>query len=80
MQQQRAKEIIRLLDEARELFPDLLLALGSIDQLDPPPAIRNRITLLRPRLERLIEETRALEEASDCMPAADLGRRQNNHS
>jgi hypothetical protein len=52
----------------------LLLLLGSIDQLHPPLGVSSRIRSLRSQLEALVDRARAIEEAADCMPAADKGR------
>ncbi|TAK05960.1 MAG: hypothetical protein EPO39_10080 [Candidatus Manganitrophaceae bacterium] len=70
----QGKEMIRLVAEVRELLPDLLLTLGAVERLNPPPDLLARIEALRTRLKRVAEEARRLEEASDCMPAAEKGR------
>lgn len=70
------KRMIRLVTELRELLPDLLLTLGAVERLNPPPALSARIATLRTRLEGVAEEARRLEEATDCMPAAERGRQQ----
>jgi hypothetical protein len=66
--------MIRLVTELRELLPDLLLTFGAIERLSPPPDLSARIAALRTRLEGVAEEARRLEEATDCMPAAERGR------
>ncbi len=70
----RQKGMIRLVTELRELLPDLLLTFGAVERLNPPPDLLARIASLRTRLEVVSEEARRLEEASDCMPAAERGR------
>jgi hypothetical protein len=70
--------MIRLVTELRELFPDLLLTLGAVERLSPPPDLLARISTLRTRLEGVAEEARRLEEATDCMPAAEKGRQQRS--
>lgn len=77
MREGKNKEMIRLIDEIRELLPDFLLMLGAIDQLRPPSPLRERIHPLRMKIERLMAQARRLEEATDCMPAAEAGRREN---
>jgi len=72
----REKERIRLVAQLRELLPDLLLTLGAVERLNPPPDLSTRIAALRTRLEGVAEEARRLEEATDCMPAAEQGRPQ----
>jgi len=76
----QGKEMIRLVADLRALFPELLLALGMIDALDPPPEVSARIHSARCRLEALVERARAVEEAADCMPAAAKGRRNESAS
>lgn len=54
--------MIHLIAELRELLPDLLA----------------RIRALRTSFEAVAEEARRLEEATDCMPAAERGRQQRS--
>lgn len=68
--------MIRLMTDLRELLPDLLLTFGAVERLNPPPDLLARITALRTKLEIVAEEARRLEEATDCMPAAERGRPQ----
>lgn len=70
--------MIRLVAEFRELLPDLLLTFGAIERIPPPPDLLARIAALRIRLEGVAEEARRLEEAADCMPAAERGRQQRS--
>jgi hypothetical protein len=70
------KERIRLVADLGALLPELLLVLGSIDQLHPPPDVSSRIRFARSQLEALVERARAIEESADCMPAAAKGRQQ----
>lgn len=74
------KERIRLVADLRALLPELLLILGSIDALHPPPEVSSRIRTVRSQLEGLAERARAIEEAADCMPAAAKGRRNERGS
>ncbi|MFY9270161.1 MAG: hypothetical protein WAO55_10495 [Candidatus Manganitrophaceae bacterium] len=76
MEGRSEKGMIRLITEVRDLLPDLFLALGAVERLNPPPDLLSRIQTLRNRLHTLSEEARLLEEATDCMPAAETGRRQ----
>lgn len=70
--------MIRLVTELRELLPDLLSTLGAVERLNPPPDLLARIAALRNKLEGVAEEARRLEEATDCMPAAQRGRQQRS--
>ncbi|NKE69640.1 hypothetical protein [Candidatus Manganitrophus noduliformans] len=70
------KEMLRLVTALRELLPDLLLTFGAVERLHPPPDLLARIAALRTKLEGVAEEARRLEEAADCMPAAERGRQQ----
>ncbi len=70
--------MIRLIAEVRELLPDLLLTFGAVERLNPPPDLLARIAALRTQLESVAEEARHLEEATDCMPAAERGRQQRS--
>lgn len=74
----REKGMIRLVTELRELLPDLLLTFGAVERLHPPPDLLARIAALRAKLEVVSEEARRLEEATDCMPAAERGRQQRS--
>lgn len=78
MEVQQGKRMIRLIAELRELLPELLLMLGAVERLDPPPDLSARIALLRGRLEAVAAQARHLEEATDCMPAAERGRQQRS--
>ncbi len=62
--------------DLRAFLPELLLVLGSIDPLHPPPELSSRVRSARSHLEALAERARAIEEATDCMPAAEKGRRE----
>lgn len=66
--------MLRLIAEIRDLLPDLLLTFGAVERLNPPPDLRARIEALREKFEAIAETARRLEEATDCMPAADKGR------
>lgn len=68
------KERIRMVADLRLLFPELLLVLGAIEGLPPPQELSARIRTVRAQLESLMERARAMEEATDCMPAAVKGR------
>lgn len=70
----QGKQIIRLIAEIRALLPELLLTFGAVERLNPPPDLSARIEALRTKLEAVAEEARRLEEAADCMPAAEKGR------
>jgi hypothetical protein len=70
------KERIRLVADLRALLPELLLVLGSIDRLQPPPDVSSRVRSARSQLEALVERARGIEESTDCMPAAAKGRQQ----
>lgn len=72
----QGKEIIRLVADLRALLPELLLVLGSVEQLRPPPDLSSRVRSARFQLEALVERARVIEEATDCMPAADKGRQE----
>jgi hypothetical protein len=72
--------MIRLVADLRALLPELLLVLGSVDPLHPPPEVSARIRSVRSQLEALAERARAMEEATDCMPAAVKGRRNERGS
>lgn len=74
------KERIRLVADLRLLFPELLLVLGLIEGLHPPPELSARIGAVRSQIEALVERARALEEATDCMPAAAKGRQNKRGS
>lgn len=70
----QGKEGIRLVADLQALLPELLLVLGSVEQLHPPPELSSRVRSARSQLEVLVERARMIEEAADCMPAADKGR------
>ena len=72
----QGKERIRLVADLRDLLPELLSVLGTIDLLHPPPDVSSRIRSARSQLEALVERARTIEEEIDCMPAADKGREQ----
>lgn len=72
--------MIRLLDGLRELFPDLLLTFGEIERMTLSSETRERIASVRTKTASLLERVRHLEEGSDCMPAAEAGRQQNQRS
>ena len=74
------KERIRLVADLRLLFPELLLVLGSIEGLHPPPELSARVGAVRAQLVALVERARAVDEAADCMPAAAKGRRNEQGS
>lgn len=68
------KEMIGLVADLRALLPELLLLLGALDPLHPPPELSSRIRSARSQLETLVARARAMEEERDCMPAAVKGR------
>lgn len=60
--------------EMRELLPEILSTFGAVERLNPSSDLLARIALLRGKLEGIAERARQLEEATDCMPAAQKGR------
>ena len=74
----QTKRMIRLITEVRELLPDLLLTFGAVERINPPADLLARIEGIRAKLEAIAEEARHLEEATDCMPAAERGRQQRS--
>ena len=66
--------------DLRTLLPEVLSVLGSVEQLHPPPDVSSRIRSVRSRLEALVARARAMEEATDCMPAAAKGRQNERGS
>ncbi len=63
----RSKEALTLLWDLEELLPQLLQITGRLETAEAKA--------LRPRLETLLTRVRALREATDCLPAAEAGRR-----
>jgi len=64
---QKAKEILRLLDEVESLIPDIRNALSRISS----PVVEPLLI----RLESLHAKAVRLREGTDCLPAAELGRK-----
>ena len=64
---QKAKEILRLLDEVELLIPEIRKVLSR----SSGPAIESLLI----RLESFHERAVRLREGTDCLPAADSGRK-----
>jgi hypothetical protein len=76
----KLKETLRLLAELEELLPDFLEAIS----VTPPstPEAEKRIYQkrldVRAKMNHIIDRAKALQWATDCMPAAEAGRKQPN--
>jgi len=74
----KIKEQIRLIQEMREMTPELLRMFGAFQQLPSFPAdLHHRIDLFRDQIKCWLSDVRKMEESTDCMPAAEAGRRDH---
>lgn len=64
---QKRKEILRLLDEVEELMPQLQRILHRSNDPEAGPLLG--------RLQAFQHRAVRLREGTDCLPAADLGRK-----
>jgi hypothetical protein len=64
---QKQKEVLRLLEEIEGLIPEILGALARPSGPAPETLIK--------RLEAFRTRAMRLREATDCLPAAELGRK-----
>lgn len=63
----RSKEALTLLWDLEELLPQLLQITGRLETAEAHA--------MQSRLETLLARVRVLREATDCLPAAEAGRR-----